>query len=256
MTESLLADLPVWAFALVLVICRIGAASILLPGVGEAELPGTVRVGFAAALTALLLPLLAPMMPPAPDDAWRVGAMVLAEIVTGLWLGWLTRVLVQALPIAAQFAASLTGLASVLQPDPGLGPQTTALARLFALAAPVALFASGLFALPLAALAGSYRLVAPGALLPSADTAQGAVVAAGEAFALALRLAAPFVAASLAWQVAQGLLARLVPNLQVFAVGLPGQILAGLALLSLLAGGMVAAWQDQFHAAFLSLPGL
>jgi flagellar biosynthesis protein FliR len=56
--------------------------------------------------------------------------------------------------------------------------------------------------------------------------------------------------------VAQGLLGRLVPNLQVFAVGLPGQILAGLALLSLLAGGMVAAWQDQLHAAFLSLPGL
>jgi flagellar biosynthetic protein FliR len=255
-TDPLLAELPGWAFALVLAVCRIGAACALLPGVGEAELPSVVRVGFAVALTALLLPVVAPLMPPAPDDAWRAGTDVVAEITTGLWLGWLARVLVQALPVAGQFAASVTGLASVLQPDPGLGPQTTALARLFSLAAPVALFATGLYALPLAALAGSYRLVAPGALLPSADTTEGVVAAAAEAFALALRLASPFIAAGLAWQVAQGLLARLVPNLQVFAVGLPGQILAGLLLLALLAGGMLAAWQDQIHAAFLALPGL
>jgi flagellar biosynthetic protein FliR len=255
-TDSLLAELPGWAFALVLAVCRIGAACALLPGVGEAELPNVVRVGFAVALTALLLPVVAPLMPPTPDDAWRAGTHVVAEITTGLWLGWLARVLAQALPVAGQFAASVTGLASVLQPDPGLGPQTTALARLFSLAAPVALFATGLYALPLAALAGSYRLVAPGALLPSADTTEGVVAAAAGAFALALRLASPFIAAGLAWQVAQGLLARLVPNLQVFAVGLPGQILAGLLLLALLAGGMLAAWQDQIQAAFLALPGL
>jgi flagellar biosynthetic protein FliR len=150
----------------------------------------------------------------------------------------------------------MIGLASVLQPDPGLGPQTTSLARLFSLAAPVALFATGLYALPLAALAASYHLVPPGAMLPSADTTESAVAAAAEAFSLGLRLAAPFIAAGLAWQLAQGLLARLVPNLQVFTIGLPGQILAGLALMALLAGGMVGAWQDQLRVAFAALPGL
>lgn len=254
--DPLLAELPGWSFALVLVVCRVGAACALLPGVGEAELPNTVRVGFAVALATLLLPVVAPLMPPVPADPWRTGSAVVAEIVTGLWLGWLARVLAQALPVAGGFVAGLTGLSSVLQPDPGLGPQTTALARLFSLAAPVALFASGLYAVPLAALAGSYRLIAPGALLPAADTTEGVVAAAAEAFAFALGLAAPFVAAGLAWQVAQGLLARLVPNLQVFAAGLPGQILAGLALLALLGGGMVTAWQEQLHGAFASLPGL
>ena len=255
-TEALLAQLPDWAFGLVLVFSRIGAACILLPGIGEVELPGMVRAGFTLALSILLLPVLAPLLPGMPLSGWVIFAKVTAEIVTGLWLGWLTRLLVQALPVAGQFAASMVGLASVLQPDPGLGPQTTALSRMFAMAAPVALFASGLYALPLVALAGSYHLVAPGELLPAMDGAPGAVAAVGEAFALALRLAAPFVAAGLVWQGGLGLLARLVPALQVFAAAMPGQILGGLLLLMLLAGGMLAAWQDALRTALAVLPGL
>jgi flagellar biosynthetic protein FliR len=182
--------------------------------------------------------------------------MVGAEIATGLWLGWLPRLLMQALSMAGQFVASMVGVASVLQPDPALGPQTTALARLFSLAAPVVVFASGLYALPLAALAGSYHLIAPGELLPAADSVPGAVGAVAEAFALALRLAAPFVAAGLLWQGGLGLLARLVPNLQVFAGAMPGQILAGLVLLPLLAGAMLSAWQGELRNALALLPGL
>jgi len=252
----LLAQLPAWGFGLVLVFSRIGAACIMLPGVGEVELPSTVRLGFTLALTVLLLPVVAPVLPAMPGSVAVIFAMVAAEIATGLWLGWLPRLVMQALPVAGQFTASMVGLASVLQPDPGLGPQTTALARLFSLAAPVALFVSGLYALPLAALAGSYHLIAPGALLPVADSVTGAVAAVAEAFALSLRLAAPFIAAALVWQCGLGLLARLVPNLQVFQASMPGQILAGLVLLFLLTAGVVAAWQDQLRTTLALLPGL
>ena len=254
--EALLAQLPAWGFGLVLVFSRIGAACVMLPGIGEAELPSTVRVGFAMALTALLLPVVAPVLPAVPDSLLVMSGMVAAEIATGLWLGWLARLLVQALPVAGQFIATMMGLASVVQPDPDLGAQSTAMARLFSLAAPVVVLASGLYALPLGALAGSYRLIAPGALLPAADSAQGVVAAVADAFALSLRLAAPFIAAGLVWQGALGLLALLVPNLQVFAASMPGQILAGLALLFLLAAGIISAWQGELRTGFALLPGL
>jgi flagellar biosynthetic protein FliR len=251
----LLATAPAWAFGLVLVFSRVGAAAILLPGVGEADLPSTVRLGFTLAFTLLLLPVVAPLLPPLPASGWAVFGMVAAEIATGLWLGWLPRLLMLALPVAAQFIANMIGLASVLQPDPTLGPQSTALSRLFTLAAPALVLASGLYALPLAALAASYHLVPAGSLLPAADSAQTAVRAVAEAFALSLRLAAPFIAAGLLWQCGLGLLARLVPNLQVFAASLPGQILLGLVLLALLAGGMLTAWNDQLQTALARLPG-
>ncbi len=255
-TASLLAELPARAFGLVLVFSRIGAAAMMLPGIGEPELPRNVRLGFTLGCTLLLLPAVSPLLPPLPASGWAVAGMVVAEIATGLWLGWMPRLLVQTLPVAGQFVASAIGLASVLQPDPRLGPETTALSRLFSLGAPTLLFASGLYALPLAALAGSYHLVPAGALLPPADSARAATLAVAEAFSLSLRLAAPFLLAGLLWQGGLGLLARLVPNLQVFAASLPGQILLGLVLLALLGAGMFAAWHDQVRAAFSRLPGV
>ena len=211
-----MAALPGWGFAFGLVLARVGAAVMLLPGLGEAELPSVVRAGLAVALTALLLPGIGPAVPVPPADPLVGAGMVAAELVTGLWLGWLARLLVQALPIAGQIVSYMLGLSNVLQPDPVLGAQSTALARLLGLAAPVLLLASGLYALPIAALAGSYRLIAPGALLPSGDASESVVQGVAQAFALALRLAAPFVLASIVWQIALALLARLVPRLQVY----------------------------------------
>ena len=146
---ALLAALPGHAFAFVMVLARVGSAVMLLPGFGEAEVPMPVRAALAVALTLLLLPVVAPLLPPEPGDGLRALLGVAGEVVAGLWLGWLARLLVLALPMAAQLAAGMIGLANVLQPDAALGPQTSALARLFALAAPVAIMATGLHALPL-----------------------------------------------------------------------------------------------------------
>lgn len=253
---ALLAALPAWAFAFALLLARIGCACMLLPGIGEMELPAMMRAGFALAFTVVLLPLVAPLVPPVPAVAWQGFGMVLAEVATGLWLGWLTRMLLLALPVGGQIVASMAGLANVLQPDPALGPQTAALSRALGLAAPVVVLAAGLHALPLAALAGSYHLVPPGRLLPAADTTEQVVGAVADAFALALRLAAPFVLAGTLWQVMLGLLARLVPQLQVHFAALPGQIVGGFLLFGALVGAMVIAWQGQLQAAFAALPGL
>lgn len=254
--QAVLAALPGWAFAFALVLARISAACMLLPGIGEAELPATIRAAFALALTVLLLPVLQPALPAEPASVLGGFALVFAETACGLWLGWLARLPLLALPLAGQLAAAMLGLANVLQPDPALGTQTTALSRLYGVAAPVLVLVSGLYALPLAALAGSYRLIPAGHILPAADSAAGAVTAVAASFALGVRLATPFIAAGIVWQVALGLLARLVPQLQVYFAAMPGQIMLGLLLLGLLAAALLAAWQASLGEAFRALPGL
>jgi flagellar biosynthesis protein FliR len=253
---ALLAALPAWAFAFVLIMARIGSAIALLPGLGEADPPAMLRVGLSVAVTALLLPGIAPSIPPVPEADAQAAFMVAAEVVTGLWIGWLARLLVLALPVAGQFIAYMLGLANVLQPDPELGGLATPIERLFAVAAPLAILVTGLYALPLAALAGSYRLIAPGTLLPAADTAETAVRAAAATFSLAVRLASPFLLVSIVWHVATGLLARMVPRLQVYFVVMPGQILGGFALLAVMATALLTAWQASVRSGFAGLPGL
>jgi flagellar biosynthesis protein FliR len=250
-----LAALPAWAFGFVLVMARIGSAIVLLPGLGEPEPPPMLRLGLSLGITALLLPGIAPTIPAVPEASVQAGLMIAAEIITGLWLGWLARLLVLALPIAGQFIAYMLGVANVLQPDPELGGQATPIARLFAVAAPLAILVTGLYALPLAALAGSYRLIPPGSMLPAADTAETAVRAVATAFDLAIRLASPFLLVAIVWHVAMGLLARLVPRLQIYFIAMPAQILGGIALIAVLATSLLTAWQMSVRSGFALLPG-
>ncbi len=252
---ALLARLPGLAFAFALLLARVGAACMLLPGLGEAALPAMIRAGFALALTAVLLPVLAPALPAPPADVWHGLRMVAAELAVGLLLGWLARMAMTALSVAGEFIALFGGQASVLQPDEVLGPQGAAIGRLLGLAGPVLLLGSGLHALPLQALAGSYDVLPAGVLLPAADTASQAVAAVAACFALGLRLAAPFLLAGIVWHAALAGLGRLAPQLPVFFLAAPAHLLGGLLLLGLLAGGLLTVWGREMAAALASLPG-
>lgn len=246
--QALIGSVPEWAFALMLIISRVGSVCMLLPGLGEAEVPMNIRAGMALLLTILVLPLLAPGLPAMPESSISLLGWIAGEIMIGLWLGWLARLPMLALPIAGQFAAGALGLSNVLQPDPLLGPQASALSRLFGLVAPVLLLTSGLYVLPLTALVTSYRLFVPGAWLTGGDLALSVTDAVSDSLALSLQLGGPFIAAGIVWQLVLGVVARLVPQLQVYFVAMPGQIMGGLVLLALMSAGMLESWQANLAA--------
>ncbi|MDT7953161.1 MAG: flagellar biosynthetic protein FliR [Acetobacteraceae bacterium] len=255
MTDAdLLAALPSLVFALALVLCRVGMVVMLVPGLGEIEAPMMVRAGLALGIAILLVPAVASRVPSVPDGM-AGPEMVAAELLTGLALGWLARLPALALGMAGAIISVLIGLANVLQPDPALGGQSTALARLFGIAAPVVILASGLYTLPLSALAGSYNLIGPGGGLPAGDTADLFIKVAGGALGLALQLSAPFLVAGIVFQVAVGLVARVAPQLQAFSIAAPGQILGGLVLLGLLASRILSTWSSGVSASWATLPG-
>jgi flagellar biosynthetic protein FliR len=243
------------AFGLVLVLARIGATLAFLPGLGETAIPAVVKAGMVLTLTILLLPIVEPALPPRPASEVALGLMVMTELGNGLWFGWLARVLTTSLPLAGQFIADFAGLANVLQPSPELGAQTTAIARLYDVAVPALILCSGLYTVLLSALVGFYRLIPPGTLAWVPDSAATTVSMVAESFNLALRLATPFILAAVAWNVAIGLIARLVPRLQIFFVALPGQIGLGMLLLAAIASPIIGVWIGAMRTGFDSLPG-
>ncbi|WP_309139556.1 flagellar biosynthetic protein FliR [Siccirubricoccus sp. G192] len=249
-------ELPLLAFHAALVFARVGGAMLLLPGLGEADVPATIRLSLVLALVALLLPGLSPALPPVPGTVPELLRLVLIETGIGLWLGLLARLLALAMAQAGQMAALMIGLASPLQTDPLLGAQSTATGRLFGLLAAALVLGSGLYALPLRALAGSYALLPPGGDLPLGAGAESVALGVAESFGLALRLAAPLVLAAVLGQLALGLLARLAPQVQIFAVAAPGQLLAGLLLLVLVLPALLSTWATATREGFLALPGL
>ncbi len=248
-------DLPSLAFNGALVLCRIAGVVAVMPGLGEADAPMVVRAGLALGLTLLIAPTIA-MTTDANQPPVEIARLVIVEVAIGTLIGWLARLISMALPIAGQFISLATGLTSVTQPDPELGAQSSALARLFSLAAPVILFSTGLYVLPLEALSASYRLFPLGAGFPVSDATQSVVVASGEAFDIGFRLAAPFFLIGTIWQVSLSVLARFVPSLQAGAALLPGQVLGGTLLLAILARSILAGWAETARANLAALLGL
>ena len=255
MTDAeFLANLPSLTFALALLICRVGGVVMLMPGLGEMEAPTMVRAGLAVGLSLLLLPIVVDKVPNVPDGMGGP-QMIGAELLTGLVMGWLTRLPVLALGMAGSIIATLMGLSNILQPDAGLGGQSTALARLFGVIAPVLILSTGLYNLPLYALAGSYSLIGPGGVMPAGDAADMMVKLAGDTLALSLQLSAPFLVAGIVFQIAVGLVSRVAPQLQAFSIAAPGQILGGFVLLGLLASRILSTWESSVSASWAVLPG-
>lgn len=253
---ALLAALPVLAFQAALAFARLGAAVIVLPGLGEQEVPAPIRLGLGLGLVMLVLPGLTDRLPPPPDDAGEAVRLILIEVVVGLWLGGLARVAVLAMAMAGQVIALLLGLAQALVPDPAAGGMGTATGRFLALVATVLVLGSGLYVLPLQALARSYDLLPAGEPFPAGAGAEAFAAAAAGSLALALRLAAPFVMAAILVNVALGLLARIAPQVQVYFVAVPGQVLLGLTLLAALMPALLGTFGEAARAAFLALPGM
>lgn len=253
---AVLAALPGLAFQAVLAFARLGAAVMVLPGLGEEEVPASIRLGLGLALVLVLLPVVAPGLPEAPDSAAEAVRVILLEVLVGLWLGGLARLIVMAMAVAGQMVALLLGLAQAMVPDPALGGLGTAPARLLSLAAVVLVLSSGLYAIPLRALAESYALLPAGDPFPAGQGAEAFAAAAAESLALSLRLSAPFVVAAIVINVALGLLARIAPQVQVYFVAIPGQVLLGLALLAAVLPALLGAFGEAARAAFLALPGL
>lgn len=241
--------LPALAFHAVLLLARLGGAVMLLPGLGEAEVPVTVRLALVLALVALLLPGLAPGLPPAPEAPPEAIRLLLVETGIGLWLGLLARLVALALAQAGQVVALMIGLITPLQTDAMLGAAGTATGRLFALLAAVTVLSSGLYAVPLRALADSYAALPPGAALPAGPAAESVARAVADSLALALRLAAPLVLAAVLGNLGLALLARLAPQVQVFMIAAPAQLLLGLLLLALLLPALLGTWQDAARVA-------
>jgi len=243
------------AFGLVLVLARIGATLAFLPGLGETAIPAVVKAGMVLTLTVLVLPIVEPGFPPRPTNEVALALMIATELANGLWFGWLARIVTTSLPLAGQYIADFAGLANVLLPNPELGAQGTAIARLFDVAVPALILSSGLYTVLISALVGFYRLIPPGTVAWVPDSAAATVAVVAASFNLSLRLAAPFILAAVAWNVAVGLMSRLVPRLQIFFVTLPGQIGLGLLLLAAVALPVIGAWMEAMRTGFNSLPG-
>jgi flagellar biosynthetic protein FliR len=232
-----------------LVFARTGAMIMLLPAIGDSTVPPKVRLALALAISFALTPAVAHFYPAiATGDMMRLGMLLAEEVTAGLLVGAMARIIMSTLHVAGYVIATQTGLAYSQAINPSFGGESPTIGNFITMLGTVMIFATNLHHLAIAAIAGSYTLIPPGGALPTADMAQLTINLVSGSFALGLQLAAPFIVFSFAISAAIGLLARLMPQVQVFFVAMPVNMLMGFFVMMLLLGSMMTLFLHYFAA--------
>ncbi len=228
-------------FAVLLVFARLGTALTLLPAFGESHVPPRLRLWFGLFTSALVATALGERLPEPPIDAAAFAALIGTEVLVGLAIGSILRLTLAALHFAGSLVALQSGLAAAAFFDPSEATAGTVPGALLSTLFLVVLFASDGHHLLLERVFAGYAAVPPGLLPDPADLLDLASRVGSAALAVGSGIAAPVVLASFIANLALGVLARLVPALQVLFVALPLQLLLTLSAMALGLGGGIAA---------------
>lgn len=235
-------------YSFFLIFTRLGMAFFIVPGLGSTAISPQIRIVIAAIFTLLLLPVLAPHLPPVPQSAAALVPLVVLEAFYGAYLGLVVRILFAALEVTGSMMAMQSGLAASFMFNPQLQQQAAIPTVLLATLAALLFFVTDLHALFLHGLVNSYHAFPPGLLPVAGDMAHVITRLVTDSFNLGIQLAAPFILCGLLFYLCLGLLARLMPQMQVFFIALPAQLMLGIALLAISISAMFLVWLDFVDA--------
>jgi flagellar biosynthetic protein FliR len=235
--------LPAYGATFMLVFARIGTMVMLLPALGEMSMPRRVRLTVALVLTAILLPLHRSAYTVDLTSFGPVLTLLGQEMFIGAVLGFTARLMISALQIAGFVIAQQLGLGFVMAVDPTQnGQQGILLGNFLTMLGITLIFATDLHHLVIAALNDSYALFRPGEIPLIGDVAALTTKTVAIAFKIGIQVSAPFLVFGLLFNLGLGVLSRLMPQMQVFFIGLPLSILLGLLILFLVIGAVMTVF--------------
>jgi flagellar biosynthetic protein FliR len=240
--------LPTEIYHVALIFLRVGALVMLLPAISDVAVPPRVRLAFALVLSIVMGAVAAPFLPPMPQTVGEMGGQVFKELFIGLALGALLNMMMSALAVCGEIMSIQTTLAFSQTANPNEAQPGASVTSFLSVTAVALLFATNLDHLFIGAIAKSYQLFPPMKPPQINDAAVVAVRAMSDSFALGLQLAAPVVVFSLVFNIAAGLIGRLMPQFQIFFAVTPLTVLLGLSVLMLSLGMIGMVWLQRYQA--------
>lgn len=228
-------DLANWTLAQFLgfglMLVRVSVVLLTAPVLGNARIPGQVKAALALGLTLLLYLAARPAALPEPGNILALASAVGGEIFAGLIIGYTAYLLFTGIQMAGQIIDIQIGFGLVNVIDPAGGQQVSILGQFYYLLAMLFFLAvDGHHAL-LKALGDSFGLLPPGGVGWLDQAAQAGPLLSGfftKLFVIAFQVAAPSVAVLFLTNLSMGLLSRTLPQMNVFIVGLPLNVVVGL----------------------------
>ena len=235
-------------YQFMVIFIRLSAALMAMPGLGGTLVPTRARLWIGMSFAFAIMPIVAPTLPPLPHSPGALFLLILGEIVIGLFLGAVTQALISSVDLAGTFVGFQVGMTNAFSFDAISQQQSQLLTGFLNTLALTVVFCSDLHHQMLQAAAESYDLFPPGQPLLLNDFATTLAHLATHSFEIGIRMAAPVVAFGLVFQAGMGLLSRLVPQMQIYFVAMPLQLLLGLWMLMVGLPLMMSIFSQDFAA--------
>jgi flagellar biosynthesis protein FliR len=246
------AQLDAWMAAFMFPLARILGLMATAPVFNNAGLPRRIRLLIGLAITFALAPTLSPM-PAIPAGSW-VGLVVLAQqALIGVLLGFTLRLAFSAIDLAGELIGLQMGLSFAVFYDPQNAAQTPVLSEFLGLLATLMFLAMNGHLLALSVLAESFRLLPVAATPIAAASFKSLLGWAATLFAAGVLLSLPLIAALLIANIGMGVLSRVAPQLNLFAIGFPVTMVAGFTVLMVSLPYFGAALERLFDQSFVAL---
>lgn len=249
------AQLDAWLTAFFIPLSRILAMMASAPLFNNRAQPMRARLGAGLVVTLALVPALPPL-PAISAGSWVGLIIIMQQIMIGMLMGFALRVAFAAIDVAGELIGMQMSLSFAVLYDPQNGGQTPVLAEFLGLVTTLIFLAMNGHLLSLSVLAESFRLLPVSATPFNASSYASLLAWSSVLFSSGLLLALPIITALLVANLAMGVLARVAPQLNIFAVGFPVTLLAGFVMLTFSIPYFGAAMETLFDQAFRAMAQL
>jgi flagellar biosynthetic protein FliR len=216
-----------------LIFLRVGAILMSIPVFDSKSIPLFFKIALAFATSIVLFPMLELRPLPVLTNFFAMGVSVAGEILFGLVIGFSVKLIFAGIQLAGQLAGYQMGMALANVMDPSASQQVPILAQFNNLIGLLIFISINAHYWFIRALTHSFQMVPPLNVNFSGSLMEHLIKMSGNMFVIGIQVGAPVIAALLITSVAFGLIARTVPQMNVFIVAMPLKIGVGLLFLGL-----------------------
>lgn len=245
--DTIQAFLTTGVFAFILTFVRIGTAITIMPGIGDSFTPQVIRLYIAIGLSFVLAPLVMPMLPSPVPGGMALVALIVMEFVIGLFIGTIARILMMALDTAGMIISMQSGLGNAQLFNPAFSSQGSLIGAFMSVTGVMILMTTNLHYLVLFGIVDSYNLFPIGTIPDTGSMADLVGQAVSSSFAIGIQISAPFIIVGMIIYIGMGILSRLMPQIQVFVLVVPVQILVCLVVLAISLSAGILFWVSEFE---------
>jgi flagellar biosynthetic protein FliR len=216
-----------------LIFVRITGIFTMTPVFGSKNIPVSIKAGLALIITYILFPIVFNDTVIIPEHFLPFIFMVIGELIVGLTIGFVSSLVFSAIQMSGQLLDMQIGFGVINIIDPQSGSQVPLVGNFKYMLALIVFLATNGHHVLLSALFTSFKLIPVTGVIFHTALATFMVDMVGGTFVIAMKISLPIIISLIITDVALGILARTMPQMNIFVVGVPGKIIVGLFVLSL-----------------------